>query len=154
MCRTDVEREAQIRQANRDGCGEGYPTVNNDRDIALLLRLLDEASAEVARAINTMRQQAEMIMAQQREIARLTAPPGANAMEIAEQVGEEMFGNINAAVSTGPIARAIGAAEARGLTAGIEAALEILHEEGWLGRSEQRIRALGTAPQESKTPPC
>ncbi len=67
---TDTEREAQIRQTDYGKDVLLYRAVV--RDIQCLCRLLDEARAEIVRGENTMRQQADKIMEQQREIARLT----------------------------------------------------------------------------------
>jgi uncharacterized small protein (DUF1192 family) len=79
------------------------------------------------------------------EIARLKAPPGADAMKRATGV---IGGDLTELPQR--IAREIERAQAEGHASGFEAGeacvvdnvLCILDEEGWLGQSKERIRAL------------
>lgn len=89
------------------------------------------------------------------EIARLQSPPGASAMERGQALMQELFDlGYRTARSDckgdGAAIRAIEQAEAEARAKAIEEAREILHEEGWVGRSEQRIAALAKPSGERK----
>lgn len=74
------------------------------------------------------------------EAARAKAEPPADMMERAREIGREMREECGMYHVSGVCKIAAALAEARRKALG--QALKILHEEGWLGHSEQRLRAL------------
>jgi hypothetical protein len=110
----DAECETQIRRAATTALNAVLPSEHYavHYDVHFLLRLLDEARAdcttacelaqtvtdeltdaraEIARGANTMRQQAETIMEQQREIARLNRAIEAAEREATERTEERIL---------------------------------------------------------------